>query len=493
MEEFIYRFRSIDALLGKRAELEKQEIYFAPPKQLNDPVEGYKDMFWKGDVIVWKNFLRHYILCLMQVILHTLEHGDTYEINAERVPVTTIADDLDPDLRVLFDAICGKMFDDVELAALPILLEQHVSPIRRNELLSVLLPVHFRLLKLLCTTLRPDEPINSLDAYFRQREDRSLRLQESFAAIDKLIAEHPDKIDLVEAMTARSVSAIEQTTFLRGYVGTSDHHGPAWNVIGSTFPEVYLNGLENLSYGDWYTACFVADPRQASMWGYYGDSHRGACLKFKTTALPSGERALVLNRMVGLGGPAHKPTPTYSYTPQPLQEVHYADRYPEVDFFRSLGTLIPRQLAFWFRDIDGALSTTGTDLLSGSEEWRKNYWATFHAGVTTKLTDWQHEGEYRVTLQSGLADLSIPSERTLRYRFEDLRGIIFGIKTTVEDKAAIVHMIEAKCAETGRTDFEFHQAYYSRLTGRVETAPWDLVKFRQIETTSVQDAAGQKG
>jgi hypothetical protein len=33
--------------------------------ELNDPLEGFKDLFWKGDVIVWKNLLRHYLLCFM--------------------------------------------------------------------------------------------------------------------------------------------------------------------------------------------------------------------------------------------------------------------------------------------------------------------------------------------------------------------------------------------------------------------------------------------
>jgi len=65
MEECIYRFRPTSALLGGFHELENQEIYFAPARQLNDPLEGYKDLFWRGDEIVWKNFLRHYILCLM--------------------------------------------------------------------------------------------------------------------------------------------------------------------------------------------------------------------------------------------------------------------------------------------------------------------------------------------------------------------------------------------------------------------------------------------
>src|SRR6185437_109117 len=182
---------------------------------------------------------------------------------------------------------------------------------------------------------------------------------------------------------------------------------------------------------------------------------------------------------IGIGGSPHAPHRIIAYSPQPLQQVQYANRYPEVDFFGSLGTLIPAQAAFWFRSEDGAISSTGRDLLMQTEEWRKQYWNTFHAGVTTKLTDWQHEREYRITLQSGVADLSIPAERTLRYRFEDLEGVIFGMNMSATDKEAIVRIIARKCAESGRKNFEFYQAYYSRLTGKVEAAAWDLVKFPQ--------------
>jgi hypothetical protein len=480
--EYVYRFRSMDALLGERGELEKQEIFFASRKQLNDPVEGYKDLFWKGDVIAWKNFLRHYVLCLMQTILQALENKEGHVVTPENLPIRMIPEELHPEVASIFHAICAKMLADPELSELPGLLEARVSPIRRNELLSVLFPVHFRLFTLICTSLQPDAPFHPIDAFFRERGARPLRLKESFAALNEWDTTNPGNPDIVEAMTAKSISAIEQTTFLRDYTGISQQHGPVWRVIGSTFPDVYLLSLEYLSFGDWYTACFVASPSHASMWGYYGDGHRGACLKFKTTTLPEGEPALRLNRQIGIGGPPHAPERIFAYSPQPLQQVHYANRYPEVDFFRSLGTLVPAQAAFWFRGEDGTMSATGKDLVLQTEEWRKQYWATFHAGVTNKLTDWQHEQEYRITLQSSLVDLSSPAERTLKYLFEDLQGILFGMNMSAEDRAAIVRIIAAKCAETGRTDFEFYQAYYSRLTGKVEAALWDLVKFHPAES-----------
>ena len=63
MAEF-FRFRSIDALLGKHQELKEQTIYFASPEELNDPMEGLRDLVWNGDKIVWTNFFKHYVFCL---------------------------------------------------------------------------------------------------------------------------------------------------------------------------------------------------------------------------------------------------------------------------------------------------------------------------------------------------------------------------------------------------------------------------------------------
>lgn len=53
----LYRFRAAEAILDLYNELSKQEIYFAAPEKLNDPMEGYKDVFWSGDLIVWRNLI----------------------------------------------------------------------------------------------------------------------------------------------------------------------------------------------------------------------------------------------------------------------------------------------------------------------------------------------------------------------------------------------------------------------------------------------------
>jgi hypothetical protein len=44
----MYRFRTIENLLGKYKELDNQEIYFASPGELNEPIEGFKTSSGRG-------------------------------------------------------------------------------------------------------------------------------------------------------------------------------------------------------------------------------------------------------------------------------------------------------------------------------------------------------------------------------------------------------------------------------------------------------------
>lgn len=56
----LYRFRSDPEFTLD--ELEKNYFYFSLPNELNDPMEGFINLYWEGDKILWKNFLKHYLL-----------------------------------------------------------------------------------------------------------------------------------------------------------------------------------------------------------------------------------------------------------------------------------------------------------------------------------------------------------------------------------------------------------------------------------------------
>jgi hypothetical protein len=82
----LYRFRPANAILDGYKELAKQGIYFAAPEKLNDPMEGYRDVFWSGDPIVWRNLIRHYLLCLTQIYSETYPEIDFFN-SIGRLPI----------------------------------------------------------------------------------------------------------------------------------------------------------------------------------------------------------------------------------------------------------------------------------------------------------------------------------------------------------------------------------------------------------------------
>jgi hypothetical protein len=87
-----------------------------------------------------------------------------------------------------------------------------------------------------------------------------------------------------------------------------------------------------------------------------------------------------------------------------------------------------------------------------------------------------HEREYRLILTSNLERFDDKPSRKLKYRFSDLVGIVFGMKTTAEDKIRIMKIIAKKCRAEGRTDFEFYQARYSRQAQKIVLVPLTLLK-----------------
>ena len=87
MTSQLYRIRPIRHLLGRHQELRRQKIFFAKPDALNDPMEGFRDIVWKGDEIVWANLFRNYISTLNLTVIMTHLTGDADEIKPETLPI----------------------------------------------------------------------------------------------------------------------------------------------------------------------------------------------------------------------------------------------------------------------------------------------------------------------------------------------------------------------------------------------------------------------
>ena len=91
---------------------------------------------------------------------------------------------------------------------------------------------------------------------------------------------------------------------------------------------------------------------------------------------------------------------------------------------------------------------------------RDSYHRDNFKSLTVKTRHWSNEQEYRLILKSQFNSYIDEDDRKLRYTFDDLDGIIFGIKTADSDKYKLIEMIERMCQTRNREEFTFYQSFY---------------------------------
>lgn len=475
-----YRFRSVDALLGEWKELEQQEIYFSPPEQLNDPLEGFKDLFWRGDEIVWRNLFKHYLLCLLRAYVVTKISGQDYRPTLVREdPVIARFALPTPQIREIYNRICARFFGSYDIDEVPALLAQCRYRFGRDALEFCLRAVHQVAINAVLQIYGEDglelaaKSISSVSAASVENVVSSMkRVLSQIAADDGSIS--TDELSTLFSAASHMAKQVELLTYLR----ETDEHSRAWQPLFAPFPEQYVDQLRHFVFFKWYAACFVADPNHAAMWGNYGDSHRGVCLQFRAYDGTDGKPTLKLHGVIGASGNAQEVQPLYGDIPLAFEAMMYVDKLAQVDFFRSLARApVPDLKSDWYTDESGNRSECGDGALSSHREWSENNWAAFQARTTTKLRDWEHEREYRLVLTSALDMFSEAADRKLRYQFADLEGIVFGIKTPLSEKEEIIKSILAKCEREGRKTFTFSQASYVPYSAKIETRPMDLLRI----------------
>ena len=76
----IYRYRAIKSALR---ELDDGAFYFAEPNELNDPIEGYLKIFWRGDVPAWEGLLKNFLCSLFYNLQTYLLMSNRYQNAAQ--------------------------------------------------------------------------------------------------------------------------------------------------------------------------------------------------------------------------------------------------------------------------------------------------------------------------------------------------------------------------------------------------------------------------
>lgn len=475
--DFLYRFRSIDALLGKHAELENQEIYFASPTQLNDPMEGFKDIFWKGDKIVWKNLFRHYILCLIQTTYFVLISGNEYESkHADNLIFHSESTLPAAPIREIVTEIYDECFGFRDVKNLIEFLSGRKHLIRREEFLFFMTLLNTRVFTTILSVLSKRKQMPTLKPPLPGRLAPNI---DSILTQFSKLADEPDTLG-EDALTALFIASdrTNQQVRLIHFIRQAEESRSGWWSLCSEFPDQYVARLSKLLYVDWYAACFVAAPDQAAMWGNYAEGHKGCCLKFRVRKHDGDVPYLPLTRITGTSAGPNGTQTIVGEAMHPFYEVKYVKKFVAIDFFRSIGRLTAATLRKdWYSDEHGNESECADGIFSNERDWQTQYWKRFETAITAKLEDWRHENEYRMILHSFWDHFEDDKTRKFRYQLADLEGIIFGVATSLEDKRRIANVIERVCKAHGRRKFEFSQAYYSARSGKIEVHPLSLLKF----------------
>lgn len=450
----MYRFRSVENLIGERKELEKQQIYFADHDSLNDPMDGLRRYYWTGDIIVWENFLKHFLLCLEHVIFISRLSPDNETFTKDDIPILKSEKDLISEAyKKRIKNINEKFFSDNFVQSYMKFIIKNPNKIFIEEMY-----VHLRILSGKAIEMITKEDFESgliPNPKEDQNSDKEIEKEFNFDISnfwDALEAESdPDNIykQVLKFLYDNLKSA--DSELLLKYMDS-----PKLQNIYIEFTQMYLDSVTDLTYPRAYVACFMDNCQNSSIWGSYGNDHKGVCLKFKTDNVPNP--VLPLKVIIGKSQKGY----TYSYRNYPLQPIEYSSSFNELDFFRNIGRLPMQQLKDqWYTGENGDLSICSENIVSQVDEWRKQYWKVFEGAYLKKLPEWSHEREHRIILSSGLDTFSESKNRLLEYKFEDLEAIIFGMKTPKAAKMEIYEIVKRKCKELGRNHFNFYEMEYS--------------------------------
>lgn len=452
----LYHYRSVESALK---ELDNCTFHFATRAELNDPMEGYLRVFWQGDKAAWEGMFRNYICSLNQAMDLYLLQGDENLLHHRSLIGDLHQFDHIP-LGEIFQKIGDRFLEDEDIQKIVSFYGNPELGVYEKELCFILRIVHGKAMRICIQENRerrliPEKEADNLIKFFADEKGVS-------AFLSRLNSDQPGSADwsemlkqaegiLEDAAELRYISCgLEDESFLYGIrrdengkpqeedLKSSGRGRRNWLAVAFDFPQIYVEQLREMIYPESYVACFSGKNDDSAMWGNYADNHRGVCLVYETDDDDSikvkGEQSVSLK----------------------VKPVQYGGGEIERNFFESFGRLNRRQIKTWLTGTEGLSSCY--EAFNDENEWRGRYWSAYEAKTYRKFKAWEHENEYRITVDNTFGEYERPEDRNLKYNPQNLKGIIFGIKTAEYDKLRIMKSLLAHADEYG--DFKFYQAEY---------------------------------
>ena len=468
-----YRFRSVKSVLDW-GEIEEEYIYFSPIKDLNDPMEGHVNLTFRGDNIVWANFFKIYIFSVYSFWLRLIFSGQSIskEMEAEDIYVR-----FDPELKKSLDkvdpiyiGICKEFFDNDVIKELLGLLDSIEAELTKIEMMPLMFYVHVIILNKL-NTVSNSHNINYINPSCEAVLNNFYNETTAVKQIKLIIEQYKNCCDanVDYGFFINEATDIEEKIIKF----ESEYYGfPIGKNIALLlrFPKIYLEKIVKLITPEFYIASFAITYKNPLMWVHYADSGKGVCLIYAFD-FNKEDNNYYITPEVNQNEP-----PTVSY-PLQMREVKYIDHIhevPDIEFFTGL---VPNQLIngdHWFGPIDKRSKIHNKHWSIGGKQKKEEFINKIFNVITSKYKDFEYEHEYRAVYSTfSPGGSGIPESGQMKYNFNNLAGIIFGIRTSEKDKYEITRIIKEKCIKYNRRNFDFYQAKINN-EGKVENYKIDI-------------------
>ncbi len=159
-----------------------------------------------------------------------------------------------------------------------------------------------------------------------------------------------------------------------------------------------------------------------------------------------------------------------------FNDVQYKNFRPQTMAFGSLARLPISRIRDDWMSYNAEVSSSYKDFIENIDSWRKLYHENFIKSITTKSRDWDYESESRLVIDDMFVGINSKQDQKLTYGIQDLKGVIFGIKTSDSDKVKILEILSSKNLSI---DFTLYQAVYSHDSSSIHKQELNLLKQKQ--------------
>lgn len=450
----LYRFRKFDRAC---TEIQNHTFRFSDRKSLNDPIEGYVKLYWQGDIVAWEGLFGNYIHSLYAKLLEVIISKK--DISVENVILLDVNED-NEQFRNALKIIEDIFLDLDEVKRIITYYSENNIRCSKKELKYLLNCFHKRAFDICVDDLISRRILQSEMKEQDIRRDGMPTMEEVCVQLCNFKEE--ERLTLLETI-GRAWDDLTDQMLWKVYQNF-DVLRKNWFTIRFKFPKLYMECLEELIYPENYVVCFSKSAKNSSMWGNYADDHKGICMIFETKE-KSNKHYLSINKPYCYSSNGTE----YKFIDMEVKPIKYENQSIQTNFFTSMGRLNGKQLARFLVDKEQKKSICWNEYFGKeNEQWSKEYWKKCETRFCKKMEDWKHEEEYRLLLSDSFSEFSKPESRTLEFDFFQLKGIIFGMKISNNDKFQMIELIKKECEKVKRKEFLFYQAEYSEKDNCME-------------------------